>query len=811
MIRVDQFINSRQFEIKQLQFAMQSSKTASATRVFQALPRKLRRRTASHNVKRIPKRMRNRALREMQKNEQIQTVKKGSTTSNKLKKHNGLTPAKLYKAKMAVKLLRLASKSTSMKLALPNEAVASKYNLRQRIKSLQKLIKEARNNGPDVKTVNNSLGNYDNTGINALAPIPKGRIKYCKRQRTFTWLPTHIWNAKRSHMMKRWGFSIPWSPTQKCFKLTHNIGGKHATSDGALCMDTSFIGTMTIRDLDPSGSNLKNLVKAMTKGRGLLNKFFKSKNLFEGLMHDWDSEDKNIVIGPCDMLWLSGNSILLRLHPALYPIVFNKLIQSYTSKLSIEDCRYSIASITIRGAKALTALSSVVRSHATSQSFEQFMKIRKITDETVLPSKCMFAFEAIDPRHLASPKMINSQKCNKPLTVDEILALQNKFPQDEFNSVLSKLTTVEGRETSYKNQNTLKQLARRRRQLLTKEQPKTAVPFDKDQDPTIPLLIMRRPKNEDWVVLLPWFWHLPFWYQLNRISRVYHSGLRQTQQLAYESGKLYFPDDYPFTHEGEMENAVYKRQARKNKWVKKPLGKRINFAKLEDIHLSELPAISGEIGDYFSCDWKLLQIINNGVVYLKQSNEGTLPMICPNKTTQFDDCKGRMVNYFNDVLEVYKDIVANKFEINSTTQGPSIELSKNIDPIKNYSITTISEISEKPIPVTPIVCHLVRRGHPKDNARIYRIPETDTEYWMKVAKGVYKSDGRLDNDTEVPLPQISDLIGYITSGTYHFGEGKGVGNGFVTTVITDTLPQYVLLRNVGTNIYRLAKCTKIKL
>ena len=183
--------------------------------------------------------MRNRALREMMKSDQ-QTVTKNSKHSGK--KLNSLTARQLYKAQMSVKILRLAAKSISMKLALPKEATASKYSLRQRIRALHKILRNAKN--PNKKKLNNRMGSYDNNAINELAPIPRGRIKYCKRQRKYTWLPSHIWNAKRSHMIKRWGYQIPWSSTQKCFRLTHRLGSGTAASDGALCMDTSFYGTM---------------------------------------------------------------------------------------------------------------------------------------------------------------------------------------------------------------------------------------------------------------------------------------------------------------------------------------------------------------------------------------------------------------------------------------------------------------------------------------------------------------------------------------------------------------------------------------
>lgn len=56
---------ARAFEIQALENGMQRSKSALTTRAFQKVPRSLRRRTASHNVKRVPRRLRARAKREV--------------------------------------------------------------------------------------------------------------------------------------------------------------------------------------------------------------------------------------------------------------------------------------------------------------------------------------------------------------------------------------------------------------------------------------------------------------------------------------------------------------------------------------------------------------------------------------------------------------------------------------------------------------------------------------------------------------------------------------------------------------------------
>lgn len=62
---VDKFVKSREYEIRALEQGLIRSKKALTQRAFQQVPKELRRRTASHNVKRIPKRLQARGKREV--------------------------------------------------------------------------------------------------------------------------------------------------------------------------------------------------------------------------------------------------------------------------------------------------------------------------------------------------------------------------------------------------------------------------------------------------------------------------------------------------------------------------------------------------------------------------------------------------------------------------------------------------------------------------------------------------------------------------------------------------------------------------
>ena len=60
-LNVDKFVKAREYEIRGLEDGLKRSKHGLSTRAFQEVPKELRRRTASHNAKRVPKRLRERA------------------------------------------------------------------------------------------------------------------------------------------------------------------------------------------------------------------------------------------------------------------------------------------------------------------------------------------------------------------------------------------------------------------------------------------------------------------------------------------------------------------------------------------------------------------------------------------------------------------------------------------------------------------------------------------------------------------------------------------------------------------------------
>ncbi|KAJ2614099.1 Ribonucleases P/MRP protein subunit pop1 [Coemansia sp. RSA 1365] len=103
------FVEARSFEINSLQRSLDDARAAGNVRAFQTLPRHLRRRAASHNVKRIPARLRERAIAEMKKSAQNSKALAGTdrltgaTKSSRYKRRRARTVREEYELRQTGK------------------------------------------------------------------------------------------------------------------------------------------------------------------------------------------------------------------------------------------------------------------------------------------------------------------------------------------------------------------------------------------------------------------------------------------------------------------------------------------------------------------------------------------------------------------------------------------------------------------------------------------------------------------------------------------------------------------------------------
>lgn len=64
---------------------------------------------------------------------------------------------------------------------------------------------------------------------------------YARRQRRHRWLETHLWHAKRFHMIERWGYRLAASSCDKTFRSSYR-----ATAEHCLLQDVSYVGAVEL-------------------------------------------------------------------------------------------------------------------------------------------------------------------------------------------------------------------------------------------------------------------------------------------------------------------------------------------------------------------------------------------------------------------------------------------------------------------------------------------------------------------------------------------------------------------------------------
>ncbi|XP_055766839.1 ribonucleases P/MRP protein subunit POP1-like isoform X1 [Salvelinus fontinalis] len=86
-------------------------------------------------------------------------------------------------------------------------------------------------------------------------------LEFNRRQRKNLWLETHIWHAKRFHMVRRWGYCLGDRPTYKCYRACYRAMSSHC-----LIQDMSYYCCVELQG--PEEQLLATLSKLTSKEAG---------------------------------------------------------------------------------------------------------------------------------------------------------------------------------------------------------------------------------------------------------------------------------------------------------------------------------------------------------------------------------------------------------------------------------------------------------------------------------------------------------------------------------------------------------------
>lgn len=214
---------------------------------------------------------------------------------------------------------------------------------------------------------------------NVLVTPPKPPSKFRKRQINKSWLPTHVYHAKRAHMTPPteplWRHAIPLTPTDKCHRATHRA----VSSRGCVVWDTSYMSTIGAEGAEASLVGLLRglgVEEAMLEGKAG-NKWRRGTRGWEGWISERDGKQGKMA--RVTIIWdvpgdegaeshvqgkKKARKMFVRVHPSAFFQVWNEILKVAKIQrppVMVEDLRFEIGSIEVIGPGSTEALSSALR------------------------------------------------------------------------------------------------------------------------------------------------------------------------------------------------------------------------------------------------------------------------------------------------------------------------------------------------------------------------------------------------------------------------------------------------------------------
>ena len=708
------------------------------------------------------------------------------------------------------------------RLRIRLETARRLQNLNAKTKT-KRLISKTKRDKQTAQTLENAGSHAYNTAPR-IPKIKKNKLsrpappdaKYRKRQRCKTWLPTHVFHAKRAHMTSPaeplWRFAVPLSPTEKSYRPSHRARGAR----GAVVWDMSYMATVQI---EGTVEGVESVLRGVgvdgdeawgRKGR----KWRAGTRSLQTWVFERDTGDGgggyNRPIAPVTLVWAAEEKskevemvdvddtktkkkgkrdrrkVFIRVHPSAFLQLWNELLEiskRQNPPVMVEDLRFEIGSIEVTGPGAMEALIAALQplttdgTPSTGSPEATWTSLLGVTNPSSLPQNALLAFSISDPRlHFPSQTL-------RPLSSDEHMQNQAmllaSWPPDQTLST-PKIFDRPSRLAAARQLPSQKAINRRR----TLAGPGIR-PAGQASDPQIPVMILASPSRPttspattttnlpgSLTVLLPWKCVLPVWYSLmyyplSSGGNPRFGGLQEQRQLAFEAGTPWFPGDYPGTCAG-WEWGLREREETRREWERKPKGRRIEFDRLDLGTPGRRKR--GEIGRGWACDWERLM----------QGADAPPPAPAP------------APEHEHPPLHIH--------QLRTDEAEAAVSRSRNGE----EEVKVDQRNSDGALATVRI--WLMHRGTPTPRARIYRLPSDreSSQRWLEQGQRQpqpHKAEAQTlamtpeearqslaaalgqqqqqQQENELPIPGEEDLIGFVTTGAYNLAEGKGTGIGSI--------------------------------
>ncbi|KAH8374192.1 hypothetical protein KR200_004455 [Drosophila serrata] len=185
------------------------------------------------------------------------------------------------------------------------------------------------------------MGKGGNQPVNSKRPSRKYRRRpknllreYIRRQRRHVWLETHIWHAKRFHMVDRWGHRLPLASCDKTYRACYRASAQHC-----LLQDISFYGCVELRgSLDALRQGFARLTSSEC-GLGIAAKTYVSGRREGSVELFADGQYPHGALQRASFLWCppkeedeQERTLWLWLHPSAAQATIDQLLQVFQLK-----------------------------------------------------------------------------------------------------------------------------------------------------------------------------------------------------------------------------------------------------------------------------------------------------------------------------------------------------------------------------------------------------------------------------------------------------------------------------------------------
>ncbi|KAG2087135.1 ribonucleases P/MRP protein subunit POP1-domain-containing protein [Suillus discolor] len=474
--------------------------------------------------------------------------------------------------------------------------------------------------------------------------------------------------------------------------------------------------------------------------------------------------------------------IWVRSHPAVFDAIFAALQKSASlvleaekqrhkdvyAEVEIVDLRGSLNAFEIMGPKASQVIKGALSVVADDdrQEFKKFWpSLTDLQTTASLPRGIVIGMKVLDPRLKFPPKnaklrMDGQHPATPAMTFPAAILAQSEIWDEEKRSALKKPT--------YKK----KDLDARRSKNLVPGTPLSPL----RQDDRIPLLLIQRSLESPssthgihgWMLVVPVGWGMPFLPSLVHTgTRV--GGQRERGSQAFEAGTAYFPRDFPCTefYDKHWDERAVKEKA---KWTRTPPAKRANFKKLG----TRSP---------WRADWEVVL----GLPVASGVDENLVPAQREPQDAMEVDKAPNVRPWLLRGPEV-PTMLAKVTQIFNHGAGLLAEINR-LRTKRGMDVLDASYRPEDLLKGALVMVRLkmVSRGAPNDLAIIYRIDDDEARKIIK-ENGKMREGADANEPAEAAPPQTS-IIGYVTTGNMSLSRGEGFAIGAIPVSVLLELRQ----------------------